>query len=241
MNELLLLALDAHGGLENWRKVKRVDIGLNLSGFLFEKKKHPDGLNNVLLSVDTKHMRTLISPFPARGFQGVFENGKVFIKTDAGKIVSEMDNPRESYEGHTRETPWTDLQFLYFIGYAFWNYLNTPFILTSEGVKTEEIDPHEENGQTWRVLAVTFPSSIDTHCAQQKFYFNEQGILQRHDYFTDVAKGDAAHYCYDSRIFDGFTFATRRRVVGKDKTGYANLSGPSSVWALVEAIVVHKE
>jgi hypothetical protein len=30
-------------------------------------------------------------------------------------------------------------------------------------------------------------------------------------------------------------------VVGKDKTGYANLSGPSSVWALVEAIVVHKE
>jgi hypothetical protein len=33
MNELLSLATQAHGGLENWEKVKRVDIRLNLSGY----------------------------------------------------------------------------------------------------------------------------------------------------------------------------------------------------------------
>ncbi|MGF6770590.1 hypothetical protein P3T18_003069 [Paraburkholderia sp. GAS199] len=241
MNELLKLATDAHGGLENWNRVSRIDVRLNLSGYLFEKKKHPDGLNNVLVSVETKRLRTVIAPFPTRGFRGIFEDGAVYIQTDAGEVISRLDKPREAYEGHTRETPWSDLQFLYFIGYAFWNYLTTPFLLAAEGINTVELEPHQENGQTWRVLGATFPSSIDTHCAEQKFYFNEQGIQQRHDYFTDVAKGDAAHYTYDTRLFDGFLFATRRRVVGKDQTGYANLSGPSSVWALVEAIVVHKQ
>ncbi|WP_322003784.1 hypothetical protein [Paraburkholderia tropica] len=241
MIELLKLALDAHGGLANWEKVSRIEIRLNLSGYLFEKKGFPDGLNNVILYADTRRQYTRISPFPKRGYQGVFDGGKVAIYTDSGDVVAEDAAPRKSYLGHTRETPWSDLQFLYFIGYAFWNYLNTPFFLAQDGVETREIAQHFENEQAWRVLEATFSDEIHTHCETQRFYFSESGILQRLDYFTETARGDAAHYTWDARWFDGLLIPTRRRVVGKDVNRYANLGGPSSVWAWVENVIVHRD
>jgi hypothetical protein len=142
-------------------------------------------------------------PFPEQGKRGIYQDGKVWVQTDAGAMVEELPAPRTAYEGHERSTPWNDLQYLYFIGYAFWNCFTTPFLLASEGVICEEVEPWEENHQKWRVLRATFDSSIDTHCAVQKFYFDDHGMLQRHDYFTDVAKGNAAHYCMDYKTFDG--------------------------------------
>jgi hypothetical protein len=129
-------------------------------------------------------------PFPEQGKRGIYQEGKVWVQTDAGAMVEELPAPRTAYEGHERRTPWNNLQYLYFIGYAFWNYFTTPFLLASGGVICEEVEPWEENHQKWRVLRATFDSSIDTHCAVQKFYFDDRGMLQRHDYFTDVAKGD---------------------------------------------------
>lgn len=54
-------------------------------------------------------------------------------------------------------------------------------------------------------------------------------LLKRHDYFTDVAKGNVAHYCMDYRTFDGFAFPTRRRVVGRGEGDFAATAGPSTV------------
>ena len=87
------------------------------------------------------------------------------------------------------------LQELYFAGYAFWNYFTTPFLLAQPGVEVEEIEPHKEDGETWRPPSVIFPPEIPTHSAHQTFYFNDKGLLQRHDYATDVAGAVASHYC----------------------------------------------
>src|ERR1700730_6394053 len=38
-----------------------------------------------------------------------------------------------------------------------WNYLTTPFLFTAPGFEVKEIDPHQENGETWRCLHVRFP------------------------------------------------------------------------------------
>lgn len=73
MTDLLELALEAHGGLENWKGVTRVDFRLTLGGHLFEIKQHPDGLRTALVKVDARRPRTLIVPFP--------EQGKVFLRS----------------------------------------------------------------------------------------------------------------------------------------------------------------
>jgi hypothetical protein len=240
MTDLLDFVLEAHGGLENWRSVTEVDVRLTLGGYLFEIKQHPDGLRSALVKVDARRPRTLIVPFPQKGKRGIYREGRVWIQTDAGSMVEELPTPRTAYEGHERRTPWNDLQYLYFIGYAFWNYFTMPFLLASDGVVCEEVEPWEENGQKWRVLKATFNPSIDVHCAVQKFYFDGDGMLKRNDYYTDVAKGNVAHYCTDYMTFDRFVFPTRRRVVARDDGDLAAIGGPSSVLIDIESMVVNR-
>jgi hypothetical protein len=82
-------------------------------------------------------------------------------------------------------TPWDVLQLAYFIGYALWNYLTTPFLFTYPGVEAREIEPSHEAGQTWRRPQVTFPGSIATQSPRQVFYFDADGLQRRMDYVTE--------------------------------------------------------
>jgi hypothetical protein len=43
---------------------------------------------------------------------------RVVIETQAGEIIAEQENPRETFAGHAWETPWTPVQLGYFNGYA---------------------------------------------------------------------------------------------------------------------------
>ena len=227
MTDLLEKVLEAHGGLDNWRRVNTVDFRLTLRGAALEVKQQLNGLRDVSVKVDARRPRTLITPFPAPGSRGVFDADRVTIESDAGATTSEFAEARKAFEGHERQTPWTDKHFLYFIGYALNNYMTMPFLLTKDGVRSEEIAPHEEHGETWRVLKVTFPSSIPVHCPEQKFYFNDAGHLVRNDYAPEVTRGSAAHYTFDHRNFDGFIFPTFRRVVFREPDGRTRLTGPS--------------
>jgi hypothetical protein len=55
----------------------------------------------------------------------------------------------------------------YFTSAATWNYLTEPFVFTSPGVTATEIEPWDENGATWRRLAVRFPPAIANHNPDQ--------------------------------------------------------------------------
>jgi hypothetical protein len=225
MSDLLDLVLEAHGGLDRWRKVDSVDVRLTLGGPFAAVKQHPDGIPDALVRIDVHRPKTLITPFPYRGRRGIFEPGRVRVQDTQGELISELISPRESFNGSDRLAPWTDLQFLYFVGYAFRSYFTMPFLLVENGVSVQEEARHKENGEEWRVLKVTFPLSMDAHTAEQRFYFNEKGLLVRNDYFVDVAHGSVAHYVYDHRNFNGFIFPTHRRVVMRDDTNRPLLSG----------------
>jgi hypothetical protein len=71
-----------------------------------------------------------------RGCQGSFgaHNGGSY-----GGVVEERATPRASFAGHVLTAPWDKLQELYFVSYALWNYLATPFVFTEPGFETREI------------------------------------------------------------------------------------------------------
>lgn len=241
MTDLLEKVLSVHGGLENWRRVNTIDFRLTFRGAALAIKQQPHGLRDVLVKIDTRRQRTLITPFPSPGHRGIFGDNRVTIETDAGVKTSVLDEPRKSFEGHERQTPWTEQQFLYFVGYALNNYMTTPFLLTQDGVRCEEIAPHHEQGEQWRVLTVTFPPTIHVHCPEQKFYFNDAGYLVRNDYAPDVTRGSAAHYTFDHKNFDGFIFPTHRRVVFRDANDHAVLSSPAIFRLDLESVVVSRD
>lgn len=235
MNDLLNLAVKAHGGFERWSEVQDLQAKVTLTGGLWQVKGRPNGLPGVVMRMDTKRPALSVTPFPKPGAVGHFTPDRVWIEDGDRKLVGELKNPRDSFAGHVLTTKWNELQELYFTGYAFWNYFTTPFLLTQPGVEIEELEPHKESGETWRRLRATFPHAIPTHCAQQTFYFNDRGLLQRLDYVTDVAGGVGAHYCYDHTTFNGIVVPTLRRVVPRTPEGPI-LFGPTAVLIVISDV-----
>jgi len=64
---------------------------------------------------------------------------------------------------------------------------------------------------------VTFPTAIASHSAEQVFYFNEAGLLQRHDYAAEIIGNvPSANYASHPQDFGGLIVPTRRRVYARD-------------------------
>jgi hypothetical protein len=150
-----------------------------------------------------------------------------WIERRDGTTVEERFDPRAAFAGHVRETPWDRLHLTYFLGYAVWNYLTTPFLFARMGFATRELETHVEGRETWRTLEVTYPDDVPAHTKVQQLYFDDDFMLKRLDYVTDVLGGVAAHYCYDPVTINGLVFPTLRRVVRRTPEGPL-LSGRTS-------------
>ena len=189
MNSLVQLTLDAHGGLERWRRFEQVSAHLRNDGVLWALKHQQGVIDDVNVRVALRREWASHSPFVERNWQTSFAPHRVAIETTDGRVVEERLIPRDSFVGHGLDTPWDRLHLVYFAGYAMWTYLNTPFVLAMDSVATEELEQWRENGEPWRRLKVTLPESIATHNTVQTFYFGSDGLLRRHDYAADVLGG----------------------------------------------------
>jgi hypothetical protein len=237
MNDLLELAVAAHGGADRWSAVRRIHLHLSVTGALFHIKGLPDGMTDIVMSVDAREQAVKIAPYSRSDLRGGYRPNRVWIEDRKGVMVEELNDPRASFAGHVRETQWNQLQRLYFISYAFWNYLTAPFLLARPGFVSKELSRHQEGNESWRRLEVAFPADIHTHCTTQVFYFGDDGLLRRHDYVTDVAGGVAANYCFDPVDFDGIVFPTLRRVVRR-KDEVPNIAGPTAVLIQISHLII---
>jgi len=220
MSDLATFAMDAHGGLDRWRKLNRVSARLLQDGVLWKLKCQDGVLRDVHVTVDLRREWASHRPFGQPDRHTSFQPDRVAIETSNGEVVEERSNPRESFKGHVLDTPWDSLQLAYFAGYAMWTYLNTPFLFALPGVETEEIQPWEEKGEAWRRLKVTFPPGIATHSAEQTFYFDQHGLLKRHDYDVEISGGTpAAHYVAEAEEFSGIRVPTKHTIFGRQPDG----------------------
>jgi hypothetical protein len=117
------------------------------------------------------------------------------------------------------------IQTGYFAGYAIWDYLTGPFLLSYPGVEAREIGPWQENGQAWRRLHVTFPKIIATRSPGQVCYFAEGGMQRRTDYAPQV-NGNApiAHYTGEPKTSGGIVVPARHRVRRRLEDGTADMT-----------------
>jgi hypothetical protein len=222
MSELRDLVISAHGGIERWNKVNAIEGDMSITGALWARKGWPDVLKHVHVIADARAQWISYQPFIRDDMRSSCLPDHTVIETQDGKPIKDRKDPRSSFEGHTVETPWDDLNLAYFSGYAMWNYLNTPFIFALPGFKTEEIEPWQEDGERRRRLKVTFPDHIATHCAEQVFHINDKSLICRMDYCAPVAGGaPTAHYLHDHKDFSGIKVATKRRALRRKADGTA--------------------
>jgi hypothetical protein len=233
MNDLLTLVLEAHGGLERWSKARTLTTRLAIGGPFWGRRGFPDAFLDETLEIDTRREHAVFTPWIARDQRLTLDVApeRVTLQTASGETVDSRTDPRSAYPRYERDvflrgqSPWDRLEVGYFLGYAMWNYLTAPFLFTYPGVKTRETEPWQEDGETWRRLEITFPSTVATHNPVQIFYYDSQGMQRRMDYAPDVAGNPpVAQYTSEPKTFGGIVFPTRRRVHRRNAEGIADLS-----------------
>jgi hypothetical protein len=155
--------LAAHGGLEKWNELKSIELTWNFSGWLLSIKGYPEHYQPTI-TIDTKKQYAVLSGLgggPDDKF--VFTPERMLVEGRDGSVSIDRKDPRASFAGHNVTTRWDDFHMTYFVEYAMWNYLATPFCFTWPGFQTREVKEHQEREQTWRVLEVTFPDYFTAH------------------------------------------------------------------------------
>jgi hypothetical protein len=227
MDDLLSRVVDAHGGLDRWSRVSGIRARMRIGGPFWESKGQRGIAGEETVELDTQRQHIALTPFGGADWDlelGV-DPEHVAVTDSEGEVVEERTDPRASFAGYDVTSKWDVLQTGYFVSYAIWNYLTEPFLLSYPGVETREVEPWDENGETWRRLHVTFPTTIVTHNPEQVFYFDEAGMQRRMDYASEV-NGDVpiAHYTEEPRTFDGIVVPTRRRARRRLEDGTADMT-----------------
>jgi hypothetical protein len=241
MSGLLDEVLAAHGGLDGWRAVRALNAKGRFGGLL-RTRLPGNRMVSVNVRVELAQQCTVFRGFPQDDQQAVFERGDVRVETRDGELVAARSNPRAAFTGLSglrRNFRWDALDAAYFAGYAWWNYLSSPLLLTRDGVTVAEGDVWSEAGEQWRRLEVSFSPDIHTHSQRQTFYVDGAGLIRRHDYIAyPIGRwARAAHYCDNHQRFDGLVFPTRRRVRPM-ALGGRSLPGPILVALDIDEIEV---
>jgi hypothetical protein len=217
MSALLDELLAAHGGADALDEIGDVAVALDVGGLAFTAHRQP-GRFSLRATVDAHVPHVVFADFLGSGREAVFTPDRVSV----GDAVRE--HPRDAYGDLLFR--WDELHLAWFCGYALWNYVTTPWLLASEGVRVEDLPG--------RRLRATFPPDVPTHSPVQVFHIGGDGLLERIDYtalvFGRWARG--THVCRDHRRFGPVVAPTRRRVT--PRIGSRPLPGPTFVWIEVE-------
>ena len=216
MNELLEVAVRAHGGLDRWSQLKSLKSNMSITGTLWQVKSRPDVLKEIRMEAELRRQQ-LTTYRVGEDKRFVWKPNSVAIETVDGHVLSRFDDPRTAFKGQVLETPWEDVHVTYFSSEAMWTYLTIPFLYTYPGFAVEMLPTWHEDGEEWRPLKATFPDSFTSHTREQISYFGKDGLLRRHEYTVDILRGaQGVNYAYDYRDFNGIMVPTKRRVFAYD-------------------------
>ena len=220
---LLKEAIDAHGGIDRWRRFKGVASTIISGGLLWGIK----GANIIRTprraTSEFRRQWTSVTPFGDPDWTMTWVPEHVEIADSKGTIIAQRDNGRDAFD-RSYDAPWDPLNLAYFNGYAMWTYHAAPFVFAEPGYEAREIEPIAHEGEMLRGLTVRLPEGVHSHTREQRFYFGSDGLLRRHDYEVDVwADTPAAQFLSEYVDVNGLKFPRRRSVFARRPDGRPDL------------------
>jgi hypothetical protein len=219
-------AVNAHGGRDRWLAVTSLSAPVSMGGSLWSGKGHDGAFTDAAVFIDPHRQHVEFGGFGPRRLRTWFEPGLVSVRTEDGTEIDRRRDPRGSFP-RDAGAAWDEIQVAYFASYAMWNYLTLPYLLTTPGVQTAEIEPWSGADPSWRRASADFAeATVETHNRLQYYSFDSDNLLVRHDYDADVLGGaPASNQAAAYRDFGGLLFPTRRRVTARGADGGASI-GP---------------
>jgi hypothetical protein len=212
---LLEGAVRRHGGWEAWRALRGVVVQpKSLSGAVPWSKGYGRTFGLPPRAEIEPHAgRAVFLDYPTPGATGTFARGALTLVDARGAVVASAENARGAFRGPRKLRRWSAADALYFFGYALTHYHALPFTLGRGrplGLRRARYAGRRLTG-----VEVELPVELHTHSRRQTFYFEEDGLLRRHDYVADIigpwARG--AHLWRDFVTVGGLEMATVRHVV----------------------------
>lgn len=214
---LLERSIARHGGWARWREAGGVSlVPVSIGGALPRMK----GLGRTFpvptrIELWPREAVAIFRDYPAVGYVGAFASGAVELASADGPAAARATDPRRSFEGWAKYRRWSPLDALYFFGYALTHYQGLPFTLVD--AQPVRLRAARVEGRRVQGVEVEIPPHVHTHSRRQTFYFDDDGLLCRHDYVAEVvgrwARG--AHLWEDIGAVHGLPVARRRRVYAR--------------------------
>ena len=214
---LLERAVARHGGWAAWEALRSVTVGLRaLSGMVPAMK----GVGRTFpvpprIDVFPHESRAVFHDYPSAGQRGVFSAGAVQLINAGGVVVTSGADHRRSFRGLGKWRRWSPTDALYFFGYALTHYHGLPFTLAD--ARPLRLRSVRSDGRRLMGVDVELPADLHTHSRRQSFYFDDEGLLRRHDYVANIvgwmARG--AHLWRDFVTAHGIETPRQRHVVAR--------------------------
>src|SRR6201984_1853627 len=172
---LLDEVIEAGGGMARWNSLKRFTLQLSIDGALFSRVGQAGRFREMVAEGSTRNPSVRFTGFADPAKCGLYQPDCVTIESPEGTVLRAWRNPHQAFRDQPAEALWDELYLVFFCGFSVWNYLTTPFLLAHPDIAVEELAPWHERDQVWRRLRAVFPADFVTHCAEQTFYFDENG------------------------------------------------------------------
>lgn len=211
--DLVERAIAAHGGLERWQAVQRIDLRVHRARGSLLTIKGRGRTFEMPCDIHTypHDRRTEFLDYPGHDQRTIFRDRDVSVEQPPGHVIVKSPDHRRTFAGLRKLRRWTPLDPAYFFGYAVWHYHALPFTLLSARL----VRPLRQGSLAG--VDVEFAPGVPTHCRRQRFWFDSSSRLVRHDYVADVigpwARG--SHLWEHFESVGGLLIARRRRVVGR--------------------------
>jgi hypothetical protein len=182
-------AIDAHGGLERWRRLGSIEATVRCGGIAFPMKGQRGTLRRVRATVDPHRPHAVLEG----------------VGTFSG------EDPRPA--GMPRRLRWTQADITHFAGYALWNYLAMPFLLVEHEIEVRELPRRRLRlsfppGFPTHSREQTLWLSEDAVIERLDYTADPIGPWAR-----------ARNVCLENRRVDGLLLAVRRRVAPRGLPG----------------------
>lgn len=211
-NDLINRICSAHGGIERWLLVESIQMQMDIFGPILVTKFNSPWLSNITVNIHTDKPYVSIHDFPQAGHTGIFDGFNVYIFNANDKIYSERNFNNSNQLKSKARLHWDHLDLIFYLGNALWNYCCSPYIFKDKGFECHRgEDLLLNDGNVLSSLNVRYPGHIPTLSKQQVFYFDQKGLLKRHDYSSDIISPIAGSNLYEGhKTFGGLIFPTHR-------------------------------
>jgi hypothetical protein len=98
MNDLLTLAVEAHGGLHRWNEFKTLKAELSVDGAIWHVKQQAGLLADKVFEIGTHTERPTITPFTAADRRSVFVPDRLVLEMLDGTVIESRDDPKAAGE-----------------------------------------------------------------------------------------------------------------------------------------------